>query len=327
MKRIYTLIMLASITISLVSCSSSQIKVATSTKSKKIEDIQVFTSTNPKEEITTKSIEAAFEANKLSVPDNNDMNKPFRTRFGKIHYKIYNLAIYLNKDLTLKLIKKYPKFGALTPLTMSIWEDKDGSMNISTLSINGMARAIGIPVSDPDLIAYGELIHKALKAAMPNGVFKALNYTVPFPNKRLATDFTMEVNYDGVSPSDFIDDFEAEFEAEIEPLGFLLPNYINVQEEIFDNQDYSGVYDFYHTYSICKFDVIYTVSKKHPEAGAWAPCSFFIYKKTNESKMHMGFLSVENWITTIGMTKDEEGTKKLREAQGYIEKIINKMSK
>jgi len=43
--------------------------------------------------------------------------------------------------------------------------------------------------------------------------------------------------------------------------------------------------------------------------------------------MHMGFLSVENWITTMGMTDDEEGTKKLREAQGYIEKIINDISK
>ncbi len=325
MKKIYTLIMATLIALSLVACNGSEATVSIQKKPKKIQDVQVFSSANTDGKITAKSIEDAFDASGLSVPGNNDMNKPFKARFGKVNYKVYNLAMYVNNDLTFKLIKKYPNFGALTPLTMSIWEAKDGSMNISTLTINGMARAIGMPVSDPDLIAYGDLIHKALKVAMPHGTFKELNHTVKFPNKTLATNFEMEVDYDGQSPSDFIDDFEAEFEAEMDPLGFLLPNYTNLQEEIFDDRGYTGVYDFYHTYSICKFDVIYPVSKTHPEAGAWAPCSFFIYKKKNESKMHMGFLSVENWISTMDMKDDEEGTKKLREAQGYIENIINDM--
>ena len=318
--------MAALVAMSLVGCNGSEATASVPEKPKKIQDVQVFTSANTDGKITTKSIETAFDTNGLSVPGNNDMNKPFKARFGKVNYNVYNLAMYVNNDLTFKLIKKYPNFGALTPLTMSIWEAKDGSMNISTLTVNGMARATAIPANDPDLIAYGAMIHKALKAAMPNGTFKELNHTVKFPNKTLATNFEMEVEYDdGQTPDDFIEDFEAEFEGEMEPLGFLLPNYTNVQEEIFDDRGYTGVYDFYHTYSICKFDVIYPVSKNHPEAGAWAPCSFFLYKKTGENKMHMGFLSVENWITTIGMTDDEEGTKKLREAQGYIENIINEM--
>lgn len=325
MKKIYSLFTAVVLALSLISCNSATPTVGK--KQKIIQDIQIFTSANTDGKITAKSVEVAFEANGLSVPDNNDMNRPFKARFGKVHYKIYNLAMYINNDLTFKLIKKYPKFGALTPLTMSIWEDKDGSMNISTLTLNGIARAIGIPVTDPDLIAYSELIHKALKAAMPKGIFRELNNTVKFSNKTLATNFEMKVDYEGKDPSDFIDDFEAEFEGEMEPLGFLLPNYVNVQEEIFDDHGYTGVYDFYHTYSICKFDVIYTVSKDYPEAGAWAPCSFYIYNKTAESKMHMGFLSVENWIITMGMTDNEEGTKKLREAQGYIEKTINGISK
>lgn len=330
MKKIYTLI-IASLAIFLLdACNTSQPmppQHVDVTKSTALQDIQVFSSTNTDCKITAKSIEKAFDTTGLSVPGNNDMNKPFMARFGKVHYKVYNLAMYINEDLTYKLIKKYPQFGALTPLTMSIWEDKDGSMNIATLTINGMARATGIPVSDPDLVAYAQLIHKALHVAMPKGSFKDINTTAKFPHKTLATNFEMKVIYeDGQTPDDFIDDFEAEFEGEMEPLGFLLPNYTNVQEEIFDDRGYTGVYDFYHTYSICKFDVIYPVSKEHPEAGAWAPCSFFLYKKSDENKMHMGFLSVDNWISTMGMSEDEEGTKKLREAQGFIEKIIKDIS-
>jgi len=324
MKKIYSLLLAALVAMSIVGCNGEATAPA---KPKKIQDVQVFSTPNADGKVTAKSIEDAFESVGLSVPGNNDMNKPFGTRFGKLHYKVYNLAMYVNNDLTFKLIKKYPNFGALTPLTMSIWEGKEGCMNISTLTINGMARATNIPVTDPDLIAYAALITKGLKTAMPSGTFKELDHTVKFPNKTLATNFTMDVELDDdQTAEDFIEDFEAEFEGEMEPLGFLLPNYTNVQEEIFDDRGYTGVYDFYHTYSICKFDVIYPVSENHPEAGAWAPCSFFLYKKVGENKMHMGFLSVDNWITTIGMTEDEEGTKKLREAQGYIESIINDMT-
>jgi len=112
----------------------------------------------------------------------------------------------------------------------------------------------------------------------------------------------------------------------MEPLGFLLPNYTNMQEEVFDDKGYTDLYDYYHTYSICKFDVIYPVSEKYPEAGAWAPCSFYIYKRKGENTMYMGFLSVENWITTLDMKDEEEGVIKLREAQAFIENIINEAS-
>ncbi len=323
MRRVYALLLVTLLAISIIGCTKTNIVPL---KPNKIQDVQVFSSPNADGSITAKSIEKAFDSVGLEISGHNDMNKPFAKRFGKLHYKVYNLAMFLNTNLTFKLIKKYPSFGALTPLTMSIWEGKEGCINISTLTIHAMARSTGIPINDPDLITYAELIRKGLEKAIPGGNFKDLNYTVQFPNKTLATNFEMDLDLDGQSPEDFIEEFEAEFEGEMEPLGFLLPNYTNVQEEFFDDRGYIGVYDFYHTYSICKFDVIYSVSEKHPEAGAWAPCSFYLYKKKGENKMYMGFLSVDNWITTLGMIEDEEGTKQLRKAQKIIENIINEMT-
>ena len=289
------------------------------------QDVQVFTTANHDNKVTPKSIEDAFESVGLSVAGNNDMNIPFSKRFGKVHYKIYNLAMFSNTDLTFKLLKKYPQFGALTPLTMSIWQDKDGNMNISTLSFYGMARAAKIPANDADLRAYAALVQKALKKAMPHGHFKKLYYTPSHNGKSLEVNFSADVELDDDSNiDDFIDDFEAEFEGEMEPLGFLFPNYTNIQEEIFDDQDYHK-YDFYHTYSICKFDVIYPVSKYHPEAGAWAPCSFYIYKKKGENKMYMGFLGVENWITTLDI-HDKASIEALKKAQGMIKKILQEQT-
>ncbi len=320
MKKIYALVVATLVALSIVGCNATE---AVPAKPKKIQNVQVFSAPNSDGLITAKTVEKGFDAAGLSVAGNNDMNKPFSKRFGKLHYSVYNLAMFSDNALTLNLIKKYPNFGALTPLTMSIWSDDTAhTMNVATLTIEGMARATGIPVTDPDLIAYAKKIEIALKNGMPNGAFKELDYTVKFPDKTLATDFTVEL--DGADTNEYIENFEAEFEGELEPLGFLLPNYTNLNEEIFADAGYNA-YDFYHTYSICKFDVIYPVSKTHPEAGAWAPCSFYLYKKKGEDTMHMGFLSVENWISTLDI-EDDESIKPLREAQGMIEKIINEMT-
>ena len=322
MKKIYTLVLAALVAMSVIGCNGADSAPA---KPKVVQDVQVYTTANADGKVTTKSIEAAFDSVGLSVPGNNDMNKPFNIRFKKTYYKTYNLAMYISTDLTFNLIKKYPQFGALTPLTMSIWEDKDGSMNISTLTIDGMARATAIPVNDPDLIAYGELIHKGLAAAMPNGNFKELTTTPNHNGKPFQVNFVTEVELDEDSTyEEYIEDFESEFEGEMEPVGFLLPNYTNVQEEIFDDKGYTGKYDFFHTYSICKFEVIFPVSKTHPEAGAWAPCSFYLYKKSDENVMKMGFLGVENWITTIGI-EDKESLEPLLKAQNTIKEIVNSM--
>ena len=320
MKKIYALVLAALVAMSIVGCNATE---AVPAKPKKVQNVQVFSAPNADGKLTTKSIEAGFDAAGLSIAGNNDMNKPFDLRFGKLHYKVYNLAMFSNAELTLNLIKKYPSFGALTPLTMSIWSDDAAqTLNVATLNLDGMARAAGIPVTDPDLIAYAEKVKTALKNAMPNGSFKDLDYTVKFPDKTLATTFSADL--DGAEPGEYIENFEAEFEGELEPLGFLLPNYSNLNEEIFNDAGYD-VYDFYHTYSICKFDVIYPVSKTHPEAGAWAPCSFYLYKKKDEDTMHAGFLSVDNWISTLDI-EDEESIKPLREAQGMIEKIVKEMT-
>ncbi len=294
-----------------------------SASSAKIQSVQVFVSDNKDGKITPKLISEAFTKAGLKSAGNNDMNKPFSQRFPKLHYKTYNLAMFKNDALTLALIKKYPSFGVLTPLTMSIWSDK-GTMNISTLSIDGMARTANIPLNDPDLIDYASMVTKALKKAMPKGKFKSLDFTVKNPTKSFVIDFSMEVEIDeDTDMEEFREDFEGEFEGELEPIGFMFPNYTNVGEDLFEDAGYDA-YDFYVTYSICKFDVIYPVSRLHPEAGAYAPCAFYLYKKKGEDTMHMGYLGVKNWIETLDI-KEQDAIKPLLKAQETINGIVNEI--
>jgi len=284
-------------------------------------DVQIYSMQNKDKKITPKSIEDNFNSLGLSVIGNNNMNRPFRQRFKKIHFDTYNLAMYMNKDLTFKLLQKYPQFGLLSPFTMSIWQDKNNNINISTLTIDAISRTTNIPKDDPDLIAYSTLIKQALKKSLPQGNFTYIPAAETKQNNSFQINFTHKVDLSADEDlEDYVDDFEEEFEAEMESLGFLFPNITNIQGEIFSKHNYHQ-YDFYHTYSICKFDVIFPVSKLHPEAGAWAPCSFYIYKKKNEDIIHMGFLGVDNWITSLNIT-DSNSIKPLQEAQSMIKKII-----
>lgn len=323
MKKIsFKLILPLIMSIILSGCSATLYSKQKKAQQAKVQDVQVFVSHNENNTITPKKIEDAFESVGLSVLGNNNMNKPFMARFKSTHYKVYNLAMYMNTELTFNLLKKYPKFGALTPLTMSMWQDDDGNFNVATLSIHGISRATQIPLDDEDLIAYTHLIQKALYKAMPDAKKKKLSFMLSHNNKPLQQNFTTKVELDEENNiEDYIEDFESEFESEMDSMGFLLPNYTNVQEDIFDDHNYKGVYDFFHTYSICKLDVIFPVSKTHPEAGAWAPCSFYLYKKVGENEMHMGFLGVENWITTLDID-DQASIEPLKKAQGMIAKIL-----
>jgi len=299
-------------------------EVTSTTSAKGMQSVQVFTADNIDGDITTKTIESVFESSGLTIDANRNLNLMFTKTFNNTHHKVYNLALFKNTDLNLKLLKKYPNFGAMVPLTMSIWSD-GSTMNIATLSLEGMARAGEILSDDEDLLAYFTMIDKALQSAMPEGTYKNLNGARKFSKKSFSTKFDVAVVLDGGSTlNTYKEDFQEELEEELDNLGFLIPNYMNLREEVFDEVKYEA-YDFYDTYSICKLDLIYSISKLHPEVGAYAPCSFYMYKKKDEDTMHMGFLSVENWITTLGI-EDEQSIKELRDAQAIIESILTQMT-
>jgi len=285
------------------------------------QDIQIFTA--PAGKITSKKIDAAFESLGFIVDGNNDMNKPFNLRFHKQYYNTYRLMIAHHPKSVLALVKKHAGAGLLSPLSMSIYSDDTAhTLNMATLTLHGMSRITQIPENDKDLIAYHNLLNEALAKALPGGKFQTLNVKT-LSNEKLATTFTTEFEVE--EGSDIVEakeSFQAEFEGELEPIGFLFPGYIDLNDE-FTTAGYKG-FDFYDTYSICKFDVIFPVSKNHPEVGAFAPCTFYMYKKKDEDTVHMGFASVENWVTAATIT-EKEALEPLRAAQKMIENVVNEL--
>ena len=280
------------------------------------QNLQIFSTDNAKGTIDAKSVQKAFGESGVVVDVNNDMNSIFSKRYGSVHHKNYNLAIFTNDKLVKKLMNKYPSIGMITPLTMSIYSGKDNSINISTLSLAGMARITKIPATDADLIAYSKLVDVALHKALPNGKYLSVNHA-PNANKELVTEFTTEFELeDGDTYVEAKNGFKEEFEGEISPVGFLVPKSYTYEHD---------GYDFFDTYSIIRFNAIYPVSKNHPDAGAYAPFSVVIYKKKGDDAVHIAYPSISNWIDDLGI-KEEATVKAVRETQDMIKNILAELT-
>jgi len=286
-------------------------------------NVNILTSDNTDGRITTKTIEAVFEKAGFFINDNRDMLPPFKKNFKTVDYDVYTLFTVFNKDVVVNLGKKYPRIGLFTPMSMSIYTKKGTkTISVSSLSATAMAEIMGIPSDDTDLLAYGKLVQDTLKAALPNGKWEKVGYEMKKPEGDLVTtaQFAMDPNEDW---EEVKEKFQEDYEAALIPAKFINAGFNDINYE-FEEKDYEA-YNFYDVYSICYLEVIYTVSKKYPEAGAFAPCSLYMYQKKGTNTMEIGFPSVYNWLASLGM-EDKASRDVLLMAQKKMEVILKELT-
>ncbi len=285
------------------------------------EDIRVMASNNSQDNITVENIEKAFQANGFLITGNNNMSTSFQKRFGgKKDYKMYRLMFVYHPAITTKLLKEYPEFGLLAPLSTSVYSKDGETIHISSLSLTGMSRISGVPETNVDLIELHNNMTKSLKTAMPNGNFQKLNFKIQRPDGEIITRFAFNMTNESGDIEEAKESYQEVMEGEIESNGFIVAGFNAINEDLTEK----GIndYDFYDSYSICKLEVIYPVHKLHPEVGALAPCTMYMYKKKGEKFTRMGYPSVYNWIMTTNI-KDEESITPLIDAQNLLESTID----
>lgn len=238
MNKIYSILVSATVAIILTACAATAPKTTAGIDDG--QDIRIFTVSNADGKITAATIEKAFEETGFSIDGNNNMNSPFKPRFGKTYYQTYHLFTTHSAKHTLALAKKYPSIGLLSPLSMSLYSNRDDdkvkTMSISSLSLRGISRVTQIPMDNPDLVSYSKFLQTALEKALPGGHFVELKYTkVAGKDKPLSITFETEFDGEDVDArAEQKDDFEAEFEGELEPIGFLFPGFVDFASEFGD---------------------------------------------------------------------------------------------
>ena len=286
-------------------------------------NVQILTTDNNTGKITPKSIAAIFEKAGFFINDNRDMLPPFIKNFKTVDYDVYNLFTIFKKDSVLALAKKYPRIGLFSPMSMSIYTKKGSkTISVSSLSVSAMAEIMGIPADNAELLAYGKAVHDALHEALPNAKVETVSYEMKKPTGDLVSRATLTMAKDA-DWEEVKDDFEMNFEGELPGNDFIMAGFNDLNYD-FEEAKFDG-YTFYDVYSICNISVIYIVSQKHPEAGAFAPCSLYMYNKTDTDTIEIGFPSVYNWIASLAI-EDKESVDILMSAQKKMEEILKKLT-
>ena len=286
-------------------------------------DIKVFVSDNSDGKITPKVIEDTFDKAGFVIAVNNNMNIPFKGKFKESSFDIYNLFAVYRKDTVMVLAKDNPEVGLISPITMSIYTKKgDKTISVAHLSSEAMANIIGVKADNPIVLELVKNLEDTLKKIMPNGKYIALDYKSKKHDKDVVTRVNFEL--EGDDWEDAKDDFQMSFESQLATNVFVVAGFSDLN---FDLEDHDKEwYNFYDVYSVCKIEVIYQISKKHPEAGALGPCSMYMYQKNGEKSVNMAFTNVYKWIEALNI-EDKESLAVLLDAQSKFEALIAKLTK
>ena len=105
--------------------------------------------------------------------------------------------------------------------------------------------------------------------------------------------------------SEFIETFQEEYEEAFEDSKYIIAGYKDFKETYDDLELEFDEYDAYFVYSLCHFTYSYNMfNKGRPDAGAFAPCSMYLYVKKGTNKLVIGMPKLANWVHVLNI-KDE----------------------
>lgn len=285
-------------------------------------DLHLFSVNNKDGAITPSTIESAFTSNGFTLGINSEMNGPFTKQFGKTTFKVFTLLTVYHTKLSKDLLGAYPQAGVFTPMGVGIYQNlNDDTLHVSILTSQAQAKILG--TDDKILKEIEAEFLKVLTKALPNAKHSYSEDSLK-ESRALVTQYELELDED-TDPADAKADLEMSLESGFEPLGFVMPGFIDVNEELTQEGTVESPYDFYDTYSICKLKVIYTVAQTRPEASAFAPCTTMVYKKKGEDKVVIGFPAVYNWMSSAKV-QDTEAKAVLMKAQKDFESILKSVT-
>ena len=280
-------------------------------------DLLIFEVNNAEEKVTPLSIEEAFTNNGFSLGVNSEMNLPFKKQFEKTTFKIFTLLTVYHTKLSIDLLKRRAEAGVFTPMGVGIYQGLDEDvLRVSILTSEAQAKIAGF--EDENLGLIQTQVVKVLKRLLPNAKSFYSQDSLE-ENRSLLTQY--ELDLDGDDWEEAKEELEMNLESGFEPFGFVMPGFIDLNEEMTQESKIQSPYDFYSTYSICKLKVIYTVALSRPEAAAFAPCTVMVYKKKDEDKIVLGFPSVYNWMSGARI-QDLASKEVLMKAQKDFESVL-----
>ncbi|WP_373005216.1 hypothetical protein [Sulfurimonas sp.] len=234
-----------------------------------------------------------------------------------------NLGFFsIANDVALReILISNPEIGGFSPFNLHVYKKKNENKTyVGHLVPEVMLDVVGIKDEAARtkfaamFPALDDLVQKEI-----GGKVEITEYTA-LPEKPM---MNFEITFDRPEDlADYIDGFQESFEAAFEENKYIIAGYKNFKESYSELKLEFAKYDAYFVYSLCHFTYSYNIfNKGRPDAGAFAPCSMYMYIEKDSNKLVIGMPKLANWTAVLNM-KDEVMNKSVEDLDKEIIKIM-----
>lgn len=214
-----------------------------------------------------------------------------------------NLGFFsVSNDVKLRsILLTNPEIGGFSPFNLHIYKKKsEDKTYVGHIMPETMLDIVGIEdkkVRDEFIFMFhslDKLVQKEIGGVVEHSYYDSLyddtmlNYEISFNRPE--------------DLSDYIDEFQEEFEQAMENKNYIIAGFKNFKESYDDLDLEFDKYDEYFVYSLCHFTFSYNIfNKGRPDAGAFAPCSMYMYIDKGTNKLIIGMPRLSNWVSVLNI--------------------------
>lgn len=243
------------------------------------------------------------------------VNDAYEEQFGSTDLSLIGFSSILNESVVRPLLNKDPRLGGFSPFNLLNYRKKSDMKTVVAHLTPEVILDI-LEISDEDIreeyiasfVPLDRLIEEKLggkKSYLPLKGFAKdtmMNYEIPFEEPE--------------DIDDFLDAFQEKFEHSFEIKGFVIAGFYNIKESFNNEEDVMPDFTSFWSYDLCHIPFSYAIfdgKNALPEAGVFAPCSVYVYKKEDENKLVIGMPRLASWAAAFDITN--------REKMKYINKL------
>jgi len=266
-----------------------------------------------------------FEA----VGKNEHIETHYYNKYKEKNLDLLNFYPVVDKESIRELILANPDFGAYAPFNLLAFKKmaKDGGDTTwyGHLDADTMLNIIG-EKDDANKKKFKDMVSKlddiVIKEMKPTEE-KKLTFDGDLPKQPLLRMVKKFERPDDLE--EFTESFIMKHDGLFAKKEFIIAGFLDLKFEYDDLELEFDKYDAYWVSSLCHFGFSNSVfNHGDPHAGVFAPCSVYFYIPKDSNELHVGYATVDNWISTTGI-KDPKKVAYMKEVSASVEKAFKEL--
>ncbi|MCK5854528.1 MAG: hypothetical protein KAG56_04855 [Sulfurovaceae bacterium] len=264
-----------------------------------------------------------------AVGKNEHIEIHYNNKYKQKNLDLLNFYPVVDKESIRELLLANPDFGAYAPFNLLAYKklEKDGGDTTwyGHLDADTMLNIIG-EKDEGNKKKFKEMIAKLdtlVTDSMKPTESKKLTFDKPLPAEPL---LKMVMKFD--EPEDieeYVEEFIMKHDSLFSKKEFIIAGFLDLKFEYGDLELEFEKYDAYWVSSLCHFGFSNSVfNDGDPQAGVFAPCSVYFYVPQGKNELHVGYATVDNWISSTGID-DEKKLELMREVSTNVEKALGEL--